>query len=89
MNIYHFEQTLTIYSLAKPKQTGFFICPQEKVCDFEPDCPDASDERSCPREANFEACETEMGSPMCGFQEDPVDNLDWILASGTHSVAIL
>jgi len=58
------------------------------VCDFEPDCPDASDERSCPREANFEACETEMGSPMCGFQEDPVDNLDWILASGKHSVVV-
>ncbi len=53
------------------------------MCDFEPDCPDGSDERSCPREANFENCDETTGTEMCGFQEDPVDNLDWVLASGT------
>lgn len=60
---------------------GTSCIPKEKVCDFEPDCLDFSDERTCPRETNFENCESETGTPMCGYQEDPIDNLDWILAT--------
>ena len=58
------------------------IIPQEKVCDFVSHCPDMSDEKSCPRDLSFEQCEELTDSPSCNFVEDPVDNLDWVIATG-------
>ena len=62
------------------------IIPQEKVCDFVSHCPDMSDEKSCPRDLSFEQCEELTGSPSCNFVEDPVDNLDWVIATGRDRV---
>jgi hypothetical protein len=47
-----------------------------------------SDERTCPRDVNFENCEEMTGTPNCNYVEDPVDNLDWIVATGKHTVSV-
>ena len=55
---------------------------QTKVCDFYEDCEDFSDEATCPTFFMFDDCKDNWGDKMCYWQEDPVDELDWIIAHG-------
>ena len=58
---------------------------QTKVCDFYEDCEDFSDEATCPTFFMFDDCKDNWGDKMCYWQEDPVDELDWIIAHGMYN----
>ena len=58
------------------------ISLQNKVCDFVEDCSDMSDEATCPDYFQFDNCLDDWGDKMCWWKEDPVDQLDWIIAAG-------
>lgn len=51
---------------------------QEKVCDFWNDCAQGEDEKLCPLQYLFENCE----ESLCYWNEEPTDELDWVIASG-------
>ena len=55
---------------------------QNKVCDFVEDCTDFSDEATCPHYFEFDNCLDDWGDKMCWWKEEPVDQLDWIIAAG-------
>ena len=50
---------------------------QTKVCNFEYDCMDGSDESVCPADFDFNDCEKLTGDVMCYWTEEKVDNLEW------------
>ncbi|XP_061173555.1 MAM and LDL-receptor class A domain-containing protein 2-like [Saccostrea echinata] len=60
---------------------GQFACgdstciPLSKVCNFQSDCKDNSDENQCPQTCNFE-------QDTCGWHELPLDQFDWTRANG-------
>ena len=81
--IYLYRLNLIAYRFLD-KISGFnslFIL-QTKVCDFYEDCEDFSDEATCPTFFMFDDCKDNWGDKMCYWQEDPVDELDWIIAHG-------
>ena len=51
----------------------------EKVCDFWPDCSRGEDEQLCPLQYLFEDCK----ESLCYWNEEPTDELDWVIASGS------
>ena len=57
---------------------------QNKVCDFVEDCTDFSDEATCPDKFEFDNCLDNWGDNMCWWKEEPVDQLDWIIAYGKN-----
>ena len=56
-------------------------------CDFHADCNDDSDEKGCPQMENFDNCEAHTGVDNCGWEEEPHDDLDWIIAKKEDTVA--
>ncbi|XP_038053495.1 MAM and LDL-receptor class A domain-containing protein 2-like [Patiria miniata] len=59
---------------------GMTCIDENKVCDFRPDCPDGSDEMTCPMACSFE-------SDTCFFTETMPDNFDWLRARGADTIA--
>lgn len=51
-----------------------------KVCNFQTDCKDNSDENQCPQTCNFE-------QDTCGWQELPLDQFDWTRANGVSTTS--
>ena len=54
--------------------------PLSKVCNFQSDCTDNSDENQCPQTCNFE-------QDTCGWQELPLDQFDWTRANGISTTS--
>ena len=52
-------------------------------CDFRADCKDNSDERTCPNVYLFDDCVQITGNANCGWEEEPEDSLNWIIANQT------
>lgn len=64
-------------------QCGDLQCiPKEQICDFRPQCHDASDEQGC-----IASCSFDKGSSgdICFWKERKPDKLDWILARRNNS----
>ena len=68
-------------------QKLILICFQIKAqkCDFHMDCSDDTDEKECPPIYLFDDCLAETENENCGFVEDPIDELDWIIGSSRNS----
>ena len=60
---------------------------QEQKCDFYPDCATNSDEDGCPITYLFDDCEATTGLSTCGWEEDPHDALDWVVATKNDTEA--
>ncbi|XP_037693308.1 MAM and LDL-receptor class A domain-containing protein 1 [Choloepus didactylus] len=71
-----------------------FLChnkkciPSHLVCDYKADCADSSDEALCSRYTSTSgSCNFETTSgpwtTACGLTQDPQDDLDWVIGSGT------
>jgi hypothetical protein len=62
----------------------FPLKKQQQVCDFYPDCNEGEDEKMCPTEYFFENCQDTSGESLCYWEEEPHDELDWIIAAGNY-----
>ena len=60
--------------------------PQQK-CDLFPDCLTSEDEAGCPLVFLFDDCEAATGQENCGWEEDPQDALDWVVATKNDTLA--
>ncbi|XP_066300039.1 MAM and LDL-receptor class A domain-containing protein 2-like [Branchiostoma lanceolatum] len=83
-------------SLAPPPTPTAATCPigqlpcssgeclsYSKFCDFNYDCPDASDELTCPSVCNFEI----QDDNMCYWTNQASDDFDWHVHSGRNTAA--
>ena len=60
--------------------------PQQE-CDMYPDCLTSEDEAGCPTDFLFDDCEAATGLENCGWEEDPHDSLDWVIATKNDTLA--
>ena len=77
------------YDLIDLKTAFSSLFFQNKVCDFIEDCADYSDEATCPDMFQFDNCLDNYGDKMCWWKEEPVDQLDWIIAAGNIAIKSL
>ena len=84
-NFYYWVSRKLISKLGKYRKIQcHYNFLQNKVCDFVEDCTDYSDEATCPDYFQFDNCLDNWNDTMCWWKEEPVDQLDWIIAHGKN-----